>query len=53
MLQEPDIDVSREALPEPDEYRGVFSIGDPMLSPMVSWKELENELKELKGFATL
>ena len=50
--QEPDIAVSWEALPEPNKYRGRCSqstIGLSMKSPM---EELEEELKELKGFAT-
>ena len=50
--QEPDIAVSREALSEPDKYRGGYSqssIGWNTGPPM---EELEKGLKELKGLAT-
>ena len=46
-LQEPDIAVSWETLPEPDKYRGRCS------QPGTPMEELGKELKELKEFATL
>ena len=50
--QEPDTAVSREALPEPDKYRGRYlqpTIGLSMGPPI---EVLKTELKELKEFAT-
>jgi hypothetical protein len=44
--------VSREALPEPDIYRGGCSQSTIRLSMGFPMEELERGLKELKGFAT-
>ena len=50
--QEPDIAVSWEALPEPDKSRGRCLQPTVGLCKGSSKEELENRLKELKGFAT-
>jgi hypothetical protein len=49
--EEPDIAVSREALPESDKYRGGFSQPNFGLSTGSPMEELDKGLKELKGFA--
>ena len=49
--QEPVIAVSKEAPPVPDKYGGGCSQPTIGLSTGSSMKELEKELKELKGFA--
>jgi hypothetical protein len=51
-LQEPDLAVSREALPVPDKYRSGCSQPTIGLSTGFPMEEVEKGLKELKGFAT-
>ena len=45
--------VPREALPEPDKYRGGCSQSTTGLSMESSMEELEKGLEELRGFAVL
>jgi hypothetical protein len=49
--QDPNIAVSWEALPEPDQYRGRCLQPTIGLSTRFPMEELEKGLKELKGFA--
>jgi hypothetical protein len=51
-LQEPDIAVSWETLPEPDQYRCVCLPPTIGLIMGIPTEELGEGLKELKGFAT-
>jgi hypothetical protein len=51
-LEKPDIDVSSEALPVPDKYRGRCSQPTIELCTGSPMEALEKGLKELKGFAT-
>jgi hypothetical protein len=45
------MNISREALPVPDKYRGEFTQSSIALSKGSLKEELEKEPKELKGFA--
>jgi hypothetical protein len=50
--QEPDLALSWKALPEPEQYRCGCLQHTIRLSTGTPVKELQEELKELEGFAT-